>query len=218
MAEVDRDGLTSARRFGAWRHEMDGKCPPLAVGRVRRGAVQGLTVVKCDTAGRQVTHDGLAVVDQLAHVEEDITTLGLVVDHGAKVRARNKLHCAVVQLDVVESEPTADQIWWKAFPVGIVLVPKDGSPMVWGLVQRLVVEELYVGSDDVLNDVEDSLMVGKLVEAEIVLGDLHELEHLLLLFFTMVVVIFDDSQVADGPFSATPEGEFFIVLLAHLLE
>lgn len=147
MAEVDRDGLASARRFGAGRHVVDGKGPPLAVGCVGRSAVQGLAVVKGDASGRQVAYNGLAVVDQFAHVEEDVTALGLIVEHGAKVRARNELHCAVVQLYVVESEPAADQVRGQAFPVGVVLVPEDGTAMVRGLVERLVVELLYVGSN-----------------------------------------------------------------------
>lgn len=110
MTEVDGDGLACARRLSARRHVMDRKGAPLAIGRVGRGAVQGLTVVEGDASGRKVAHDSLVVVNHFAHVEKDIAALGLVVDHGTKVRPGDELHRAIVQVDVIQCEPAADQV------------------------------------------------------------------------------------------------------------
>lgn len=52
--------------------------------------------------GRNVAHNRLAVVNQLAHVEDNVAALGLVVDHGAQVRAGKELHRAIVPFDIVE--------------------------------------------------------------------------------------------------------------------
>ena len=206
------------RSPGARRHKVNCKRPALAVGRIRRGTVQGLAVVKCDAAGRQVAHDRLAVVDQLAHVEEDIAALGLVVGHGAQVRAGDELHGSIVQVDVVESEPATDQIGRQAFPVSVILVPEDRPAMVRRFVKRLIVKQLYIGADKVFDDVEDAFMVGQLVELKVVLGDLHELEHLLLVSLVMIVIIFGNCQVADGPLAAAFKGKFIVIFAAHLFD
>ena len=190
----------------------------LAIGGVGRSAVQSLTVVQSDSAGRQVTNHGLVVVDHFAHVEKNVAALGLVVDHGTQVRAWDELHCAIVQVDVVKREPAADQVRGKAPPVGVVLVPEDRSPVMRRFVKPLVVEQLNVGSDYIFDDVEYALMVGELVKLDVVLGNLHELEHLLLPIFIVVMIIFEDGQVSNRPFPAAPEREFFVVLFAHFLD
>ena len=213
-----RDRFVGAGGLGAGRHVVDCEGAALAVGCVGRGAVQGLAVVQGDAAGGQVGDDGLAVVDQFAHIEQDIAALGLVVNHGAQVRAGDELHGAVVQVYVVEREPAADQIGGQAFPVGVVLVPEYGAAVVGRLVDGLVVEELDVGAENVFDDVEKAFVVGELVEADVVLGDLHELEQLLLVVAVVVVVFAGDGQVADGTFAAAGEGEFGVVFGAHLVD
>ena len=92
--------------------------------------------------------------------------------------------------------------------------------MVGRLVDGLVVEELDVGAENVFDDIEKAFVVGELVEADVVLGDLHELEQLLLLLVVAVVVVVfaGDGQVADGTFAAAGEGEFGVVFGAHLVD
>ena len=151
---------------------MDGKRPPLTVGRIWRSAVQRLAVVQRDSARRQVGHHRLAVVDQFAHVQQNVAALGLIVQHWAQVRAGDELHGAVVQVHVVQGQPAANQVGGQTFPVSIVLVPEDRPPMMRRLIYRLVVKELDIGADDVFDDVEDTLMVGEPVELNVVFRNL----------------------------------------------
>ena len=137
---------------------------------------------------------------------------------GLRWETRNELHGAVVEVNVVEREPAADQVGGQALPVGVVLVPEYGAAVVGWLVDGLVVEELDVWAENILNNVQKALVIGELVEAKVVLGDLHELEQFLLVVAVVVVVFAGDGQVADGAFAAAGEGEFGVVFGAHLVD
>jgi len=96
MAEGDRDRLLGSHGLCAWGHEVNGIGAALAVCRVGRAAVQGLTVVQGDATGWQVRDNRLAVIHRFAHIQQDITALGPVVAPGMQMGAWDELHGPIV--------------------------------------------------------------------------------------------------------------------------
>ena len=134
---------------------------------------------------------------------------------GRQVRFGQQVHGTVGHIDIVERHPATNQVGWHTFPVGVVLVPKDGAAVVGGFVEGLVVEELDIGADEVFGNVEDAGVVEQLPEVDAALAHLHDLQHLLVgtvLFVEVVGVV--DGQVAEAPVLARL-GKEAIVFIAQ---
>lgn len=95
------------------------------------------------------------------------------------------MHGSIVDIYVVEGQPATDEVSGQTAPVRVVLVWMDGTSVVGGFEQGLIMEQLNVRPDQILGDVEDRLMVEQSPEGEGALAHLHDLQHL---FFGALVV------------------------------
>ena len=76
-------------------------------------------------------------------------------------------------------------------------MPVDGSAVVCRLEEGLVMEELDVGSDQVLDHIEDAVVVEQIAVVDVAFAHLHDLEHLGAgLVFGVEVVGIVDCEVA----------------------
>jgi hypothetical protein len=69
------------------------------------------------------------------------------VAYRLEVRPRLKLHGSIVNIDIVEGDPTTHERGGRTFPVPVVLMPCDLCPVARWLKERLIVKELNIGTD-----------------------------------------------------------------------
>ena len=103
------------------------------------------------------------------------------------------MHRAIVDIYIIKCQPATDKVGRHALPIGVVLVPKDRAAVVGGFVEGLVMEELDIGADKILGDLEDTLIVQQLPKVEAAFAHLHNLQHLLIgvVFFIEIVGVVD---------------------------
>ena len=104
--------------------------------------------------------------------------IGAFVTVGGQVRAGDQGHGASGDIHVIQSEPATDQVGRHALPVAVVLVPVDGPAVVGRLEEGLIVEQLNIGSDQILDDIEDTFVVKQPPVEDAALAHLHDLQHL----------------------------------------
>ena len=92
-----------------------------------------------------------------------------------QMRPREELHRTIVCIHVIQREPRAHEVCRCAAPIGIVLVPVDGTAMIGWLVESLVVEQLDVGANEIFDDIEDALVVELAAKMDVALTHLHNL-------------------------------------------
>ena len=80
-----------------------------------------------------------------------------------------KLHGSVLQFYVIQGEPTADQVGGETLPVGIVLVPEYRASVVRRFEECLVMEELDIGAEYILDDIENRIVVHESMEVDVTL-------------------------------------------------
>src|SRR5437867_4292021 len=119
---------------------MNSKGAALAWGGVRRGLMERLAVMDRDPARRQINHHLLALIDLPTAIKQGVGRLRLIMAHWAQMRTRDELHGAIVLIDIIQSEPGADEVGRSALPIGVVLMPENRTTMVRWFVQCLVVE------------------------------------------------------------------------------
>ena len=160
---------------------MDGVGTTLTVGVIGRREVQGLAVMEEGAASRQGDRVGPVTI-HVACIQQHITPF--VID-GMQMRSRQQVHGPIVDVDIIQREPATHQIGWQAAPVGVVLVRVNRPTVVRWFEQCLIMEELDIGADQVLGNVQHGLMVEHLSEGERSLTHLHDLQHL---FFGTVIM------------------------------
>ena len=181
---------------GAGCHKMNGECASLTVGFVWRCVVKGLTVVDHSASSGQIDDGGLVGVHVVARIEEGLGAFRWLMLDGVEVRSGYDVHGAVFAIHVIQREPAADEVDGHTAPVGVVLVPEDRVSVVSGLEEGLIVEELDVGAEEVLDDVEDPIIVEELSKQQTSFAHLCDLQHLAVgacLFLDAVGVV--DGQV-----------------------
>ena len=128
------------------------------------------------------------------------------------------MHRTVLLINIVQREPTADQLCGKALPVSIVLVPKDGLAATRRLVERLIVKELNVRPHQIFDDIDDSIVVEEFSEQYASLAHLRDLEHLSWRIGLRVNVVgIADREIAVASIS-TGLGEYAVVLVAQVFD
>jgi hypothetical protein len=97
-------------------------------------------MMNTDAASGQIHDYLLAFIHLAATVEQDIGGLGLRMPNGAQMRTRDKLHRAIVLIYIVQRQPDADQVGWCTFPIGVVLMPENGTAVIGWLIECLIME------------------------------------------------------------------------------
>ena len=135
------------------------------------------------------------------------------------MRARQNLHSAVVHIDVVERDPAADQVCRDTFPVTVVLMPVDGTGVMGGFEQGLIVKQLNVRAYQIFYDIENLIIKEKLTIVDVAFAHLHNLKHLAISFiFLLDVFGVSDGEIAEFALAATGKLELVVVFAPQQLD
>ena len=113
------------------------------------------------------------------------------------IRGAGKAFCAGLDLrEAMSSDPTSSQQFAQAVAKTLITVWETplvtiavvhGAAVAGGLEEGLIVEQLNIGSDQILDDIEDTFVVKQPPVEDAALAHLHDLQHFL--FGTLVVAL-----------------------------